>query len=59
MIKLESLNPWGEAVKVFSESHRNNTMAWIEEGINTQHLLSWNRVYPQLKWTKQGPLTQK
>ena len=58
VIKLESLMPWGEAVKIFGDNHRCSMMAWIEEGVDTEQELQWNKIYPQLKWNKKGPLAQ-
>ena len=59
VVRLKSLQPWGEAVALFAEEQPREVMAWVEAGASLESQRWWQQTYPQLVWETEGPLASR
>jgi predicted O-linked N-acetylglucosamine transferase (SPINDLY family) len=57
VVPLRNLQPWGEAVSLFTQERPGAVMAWLETGASAETQRWWQHIYPQLVWEPEGPLT--
>ncbi len=58
IVPLQTLSPWGETVKLFRPYNKQRVLVWMEQGLSKKDLSWWQRIYPQLQWDLQGPLSK-
>ncbi len=58
IVQIQTLSPWGGTVQLFRPYHKQQVLVWMEQGLPEKDLNWWQRVYPQLQWDLQGPLSR-
>ena len=59
VVRLQNLQPWGDAVNLFAREQSGEVLAWLESGASTESQRWWQQIYPQLVWEPQGPLAER
>ena len=59
VVRLQNLQPWGEAVHLFAGKRHREVLAWLETGASAESQRWWQHTYPQLVWEPTGPLAPR
>ena len=59
VVRLQNLQPWGEAVHLFAGKRPGEVLAWLETGASADSQRWWQQTYPQLVWEPTGPLAAR